>query len=341
MNSPMILSRSWTLLPAMLILTGTFALYADEVTLDNGQKMLGRVSKLDDLDLYWSVHFADSSIPIRWKNVTELVTTAPIRIELRDGRAFFGNLKMTADGSVLIFSEKGDVPPVKTTRDELFVLEERKGVLDGELGISGTGSTGNLDTASVRLYWDFIFKWEATDLQIKGDANFDSTDNVSTNRSIYAQIRYDWRFGDPAFLFSSLEETHDHFNDVQSRTVTTVGVGTYLYNVPRFILRADLGATYTVSRLQIGEDSETPGFRPSISLRVKLPFDLRLKDSVTFYGNLKNSEDWQARNELMVSREVFKGFHLNGGLTSTWDHGAAPGVPRRDDTYYFGLGYEF
>jgi hypothetical protein len=96
-----------------------------------------------------------------------------------------------------------------------------------------------------------------------------------------------------------------------------------------------------VSRLEVGEDTETPGFRPSISLRVKLPLDLRIKDSVTFYGNLRNSEDWQARNELMVSREVFKGFHLNGGLTSTWDHGAAPGVARRDDTYYFGVGYEF
>jgi len=171
------------------------------------------------------------------------------------------------------------------------------------------------------------------DLQFKGDANYDSTNAETTNRSAYAQLRYDWRFGDPAFLFASLEENHDLLGDVQSRTVATSGIGTYLYNVPAFILRADAGFTYTVSRLQVGEDSETPGYRPPINLRWKLLFDLRLKESVTFYGNLRETADWQARNELMISREVFKGFHLNGGLTSTWDHGAAPGIPRRDDTY--------
>jgi len=332
-------ARWW--LPVLLFLSGASAVYADEVTLDNGQVLLGRVSKLDDLDLYLSVHFADSSIPIRWTKVVGLVTTSPIRIELRDGRAYFANLRMTADDTVLIIHPLGDVPPIKTTRDQIFALEERKGVLDGEVGISGTGSTGNLETASVRIYWDFYFRWETMDFQIKGDANFDSTDGETTNRNFYGQIRYDWRFGDPAFLFSSLEESNDQFADVQSRSVATVGVGTYLVNVPSFILRTDVGVTYTVSRLKVGEDSETPGYRPSLSLRWKLPFDLRIKDSFTFYGNFKETADWQARNELMVSREVFKGFHLNGGLTTTWDHGAIPGISRRDDTYFFGIGYEF
>ena len=333
--------RSWWMLPAMLVFTGTCALYADEVTLDDGQKLRGRVSKFDDLDLYLSVHFADASIPVRWSNVVGLVTTAPIRIELRDGRAFFANMRMDADGTVLIIHEKGDIAPIKTTRDQIFALEERKGVLDGEMGISGTGSSGNLDAASIRLYWDFFFRWDTMDLQIKGDSNFDYTDGETTNRNFYGQIRYDWRFGDPAFLFSSFEETHDYFADVQSRSVVTVGVGTYLLNTPNFMLRTDVGATYTVSRLRVGEDSDTPGYRPSVSLRWKLPFDLRIKDSFTFYGNFRESSDWQSRNELMVSREVFKGFHLNGGLTSTWDHGATPGVARHDDTYFFGVGYEF
>jgi len=83
--------------------------------------------------------------------------------------------------------------------------------------------------------------------------------------------------------------------------------------------RRTWGATEAVSRREICEVAETPDFRPSIRLRVK--------DSVTFYGNLKDSKDWQAPNGLLVSLEIFKGFHLNGGLTSTWYHGAAPGIP--------------
>jgi len=43
----------------------------------------------------------------------------------------------------------------------------------------------------------------------------------------------------------------------------------------------------------------------------------------------------------MISREVFRGFHLTGGLTSVWDNGVVAGVKKRDDTYYFGVGYEF
>jgi len=335
----MIGGRLWWSLPALLFISGPFV-RADEVTLDNGQKLIGRISKLDDLDLYLSVHFADANIPIRWKNVVTLESTAPIRIELRDGKAYFANIKMNQDDSVLIL-EPGSQTPIETTRDQIYALEERKGALDGELGFSGTGSDGNAKAQSLRLYWDLYYRWATMDLQFKGEATYDSTAGDTTGRSLYAQIRYDWRFGDPAFLFAAVEEHTDKFADIESRLVSTIGIGTYLLNYPTFVFRTDVGFTYTVSRLQIGDDSETPGYRASASLHWKLPFDLRLKDYATFYGNFKDSADWQARNEIMLSREVFKGFHLNGGLTTTWDNGAAPGVHRRDDTYYFGVGYEF
>jgi putative salt-induced outer membrane protein YdiY len=153
--------------------------------------------------------------------------------------------------------------------------------------------------------------------------------------------RYDYRFGDPGFAFASVEQDHDYFGDILSRTVGTIGAGTYLANTSRLVLKTDLGISYTFSRLKIGEDSSTLGYRPSIYLQWKLPLDIRVKDTVTFYGNISKSSDWQARNELMFSREVFKGFQVNGGLTTTWDHGAADGVHARNDTYYFGIGYEF
>jgi putative salt-induced outer membrane protein YdiY len=329
----------WWTLPVLLLCSASL-LHADEVTLDNGQKLLGRISKFEDPDLFLSVHFADSNIPIRWKNIVSLETSAPIRIELRNGKAYFANIRMNEEGIVLIV-EPGAEAPFETTRDAIYAMEERKGVLDGEVGLSGTGSTGSLDTQSFRLYWDLFFQWEETDFQIKGDATFDTADGATTGRTAYGQVRYDWRFGDPAFLFGSTEANHDLFGDIKVRSITTVGLGTYLFNSQTFLIRADVGLTYTVSRLYAGEDSETPGYRPSLRFQWKLPLDLRVKDYLTFYGNFKDESDWQARNELSVSREVFKGFHLNGGLTSTWDHGAAPGVHRRDDTYYFGIGYEF
>jgi len=328
----------WWSLPALLILSGGL-LHADEVTLDNGQTLKGRIYKYNDPDLLLSVHFADSSIPIRWANILSLETTAPIRVELRDGRGFFTNIIMHADGSVRL-QEPGAEVPIETTRDQIFTMEERKGKLDGELGVSGTGSAGNLKAQSIRLYWDLYYRWETQDLQIKGDATYDSTDGETTGRSFYGQIRYDYRF-DPYFLFASVEESNDEFADVNARFVSTVGTGTYLYNSPTFILRADVGLTYTVSRLQVGDDSETVGYRPSLTLQWKLPYDIRIKDSATFYGNFTDSTDWQARNEVMISREVFRGFHLNGGLTSVWDNGVVAGVKKRDDTYYFGVGYEF
>lgn len=324
----------------LICLWGAIALHADEVTLDNGQKMIGRITKSDDLDLYLSVHFADASIPIRWKNIVALQTSSPVRVQLRDGRSFFANIQLREDGSITL-QEDGVPVPVQTTRSDLYYLEERKGALDGEVGLSGTGSAGNSKTLSVRLYWDLYFRWKTQSLQFKGDSSLDSSDGVTTDRNVYAQVRYDYLFGDPAFLFGSLEENNDRFADIESRTIATVGVGTFIANTQEFVLKADIGFTYTISRLEVGGDSDTPGYRPSIFLLWKLPLDLRVKDTVTFYGNFDQSSDWQARNELLISREVFKGFHLNGGLTSTWDHGAAPGFKQRDDTYFFGIGYEF
>jgi putative salt-induced outer membrane protein YdiY len=338
LRRPMRNGPFWWSLPALLLLSGGL-LHADEVTLDNGQTLKGRIYKFYDPDLFLSVHFADSSIPIRWNNVISLETTAPIRVELRDGRAFFANITMHGDGSVRL-QEQGSEVPIETTRDQIFTMEERKGKLDGEVGISGTGSAGNTQAQSLRVYWDIYFRWETQDLQIKGEGAFDSTNGDTTGRSLYAQVRYDYRF-DPFFVFASVEENIDRFADIESRFVSTVGTGTYLFNSPIFYVRADVGLTYTVSRLKVGEDSETPGYRPSLSLQWKLPWDIRLKDYATFYGNLDDRHDWQARNEVMLSREVFRGFHVNGGLTSVWDNGVVPGVSKRDDTYYFGIGYEF
>jgi putative salt-induced outer membrane protein YdiY len=328
----------WWSLPALLILSAGF-LRADEVTLDNGQTLKGRIYKFYDPDLYLSVHFADSSIPIRWNNILSLETTAPIRVELRDGRAFFANIVMHADGTVRL-QEPGSEVPIETTRDQIFTMEERKGKLDGEVGISGTGSAGNTQAQSLRVYWDIYFRWETQDLQIKGEGTFDSSEGDTTGSGLYAQVRYDYRF-DPFFVFASVEESIDRFADIESRFVSTVGTGTYLFNNPVFFVRTDVGLTYTVSRLKEGQDSNTPGYRPSLSFQWKLPWDIRVKDYATFYGNFDDRHDWQARNEISISREVFRGFHVNGGLTSVWDNGVVAGVAKRDDTYYFGIGYEF
>ena len=65
------------------------------------------------------------------------------------------------------------------------------------------------------------------------------------------------------------------------------------------------------------------------------------KDVFTIYPNFEESQDFQIRNEAMLTNTLGGGWSILGGVITEYDRTPAVGIVRHDDTYFVGLGYTF
>ena len=176
----------------LVVCAGAFAAKkTDVIEFGDGSRLVGEFKGLDRGKASFKTDATDT-ITIDWADVTRLITKKEIRVDLRDGRRYFGALgKSTQDGSLSINTGVGAIAlPV----DEAVALEPVDSTIldridfDISLGYSFAKSTGveELNFASTLRYDTELV---SRDLSLSSqttssDSEPDSTRNVAGYRSI-------------------------------------------------------------------------------------------------------------------------------------------------------------
>src|SRR5215469_5752971 len=87
------------LLPLMLA-SCSIALFADQITMKNGDRFTGAVIKLDGKNLVFKSDYA-GNITVPWDAVAAISSTMPLSITLQDGQLVVGQVT-TADNKLVI-----------------------------------------------------------------------------------------------------------------------------------------------------------------------------------------------------------------------------------------------
>src|SRR5882757_4699936 len=89
--------------------------FADQLTLKNGDRLSGTIVKSDDdaKTLLIKTDLA-GDVSIKWEVVTAIVSSQPLHITLSDGRVIVGRVT-TTDGTLEIATDGGPVPAAHDT----------------------------------------------------------------------------------------------------------------------------------------------------------------------------------------------------------------------------------
>lgn len=94
---------------------------ADEIALQNGDRLSGTIVKSDEKELVLNTDYADT-VTIKWAAVQTLSSSTPLHLQMKDGRTVTGNVTGQG-GSWVVREANGETVPVSKAEVALIRSE--------------------------------------------------------------------------------------------------------------------------------------------------------------------------------------------------------------------------
>ena len=237
-----------------------FCALADQVTLSNGDRLTGKIQKLDGDKLTLVTDMA-GPVVIPWKNVGAIMSAQPLYILLKDGRVLSGALVNTREGfrveknDARFNIKRDDIVALRSYQEQLRwqVSEERKQaphLLDPWAGFVDAGISathGNSDVTTVSLGMNATRTTAHDKLAMTFNSLY-SRNSTEDPGSITADlrrggIRYERNISPKRFGFVSLDAESDAIQQLSLRAVGGAGFGDHWIKTPRTTFDVFGGAT--------------------------------------------------------------------------------------------------
>ena len=311
----------------------------DEVKLKNGDRLSGKVVGLAGGKL--SMVTAETGpVKLDWTQIVSIKTDAPIKLKLATGEWLEGKVSPGAEGKIKVESA-GTVAPVEVEYPKVMTINEPPVAWHGKVSAAAKATDGNTHTKSFLIAGEASRETGLDVLSAKAIFRYGQTGSVLTERNSYGIGKYQYKFTPTFYGYASEELMSDTFKDLSLESITSIGVGYVFVKEALIDFSAEAGAAYFSNNFNVANDESHMGARVATFLRVALPLGFEFKDNFTIYPNFKNSQDFQLRNEATLGTALGSGWDLLGGVITEYDRTPTPGLNRRDDTFFIGLGYTF
>jgi putative salt-induced outer membrane protein YdiY len=316
------------------------SVFADQVTLKNGDRLTGSIVTSDAKTLVLKTDYA-AEVTIKWDFVHEIKSSEPLYVGTKAGQVMVGRVTTSDDKFVVATKESGSVTVARADVTSLRnAAEEKKaqaalerlrhprlsdlwsGYLDAGLGlVRGNSANSNLTFGlnAVRATSRDKITYYTTAAFARSTVNGVT---ATTAQSIAGGIRYDLNLSDRSFAFGTLDLFNDRFQDLDLRTVLGAGGGLHAIKNGHTSLDLLAGATFdresftTLNRssgeLLLGE-TYTRKFLASTAFNEGLFFYPNLTSTGQFRGTfnaalvtkLSKSLSWQTSfNDYYLSNPV-------------------------------------
>jgi hypothetical protein len=313
--------------------------FGDEVKLTNGDRITGKVVALAGGKLVLETPHA-GVLKIDWAQVAFLSTEGKHKVRMATGEEVEG--KLTGQDGKLKVASEGAAAPIEIEWAKVTHLNKPPTAWKGSLSLAARSTDGNTHTVSGLATADLLRATEVDEFVIRAIYRYGEREGELQERNAYGLGKYSYRFSERFYGFASVELLSDEFKDLKLQTVVAVGAGYDVLRESWIDLSAELGLAYIDNNFdEVQEDEGHAGARVSARLRLDLPLGFQFKDLFTIYPNFEESQDFQIRNEALLSNPLGGGWSVIGGVITEYDRAPALGIRRHDDTYFLGLGYTF
>lgn len=238
-------------------------LFADQITLENGDRLTGTIEKSDAKTLVIKTESA-GEVTVQWAAIDSITSTQPLHVGLSGGQMVVGPVTTTSDGKIEISTEATGV--VTTSKDAIVVIrsDSEEAVYDAAMerlqhphlsdywsGMLDTGlslTRGNSATLSYTLSGKAIRQTDRDKITAYTTIVYGRNDNTSPSQTIAHQIqggvRGDINIGARMFAFASTDFNSNQLQHLDLQNVIAGGIGYHLIKTKNTTFDVFGGAGY-------------------------------------------------------------------------------------------------
>lgn len=327
-----------------LLIAAANVVQADEVLLANGDRISGKLVRLEGGKLVLSTDFA-GEITIQADKVSRLVTDAPVTAAFQDGTRGKGTF-FYQEGSA------GETTPEDGGEAKRIDLAEIKNIyvkpkppvrIKSRASAGISNDRGNTETDNYHLGAELVARTEKQRFTIGGEYNREEADSTKTADDWKGYGKYDYFIQPKWFLYGSSLFEHDEFADLNLRTTLGAGAGHQFFESDELNLSLSAGVAYIFADYDKADDDDFPGGQWLIQYDQYF-FNKRLQlfHSNNGYISLENSNDWQISTSQGLRIPLIKGFVSTFQYNYDYNHRPSPDAKSKwDSKFMVLLGYEF
>ena len=327
-----------------LVIAFSHLAIADEVLLENGDKITGKLERLEKGNIVFNTDYA-GEITIRAEKVVHITTAEPMVTTLGDGTIRKGSSfyrdTPTADTRLEVKKTAGDI---NITEVKSIYSKPRPRVrITTRANFGITNERGNADTDQYRIDVKFIARTEKQRFTIGGELNREKANSELTVANWKGYGKYDYFIKPKWFLYASSLFENDGFADLDLRTTLGAGGGHQFFESDELNLSASAGVAYINENFIVAEDKDFPGAQWLIRYdQYFFKKSVQLFHSNNGYISFDDTSSWLINTRQGLRFPLFKGFVAT--LQYNYDYNNKPSpdaISKWDSSLVFLLGYQF
>lgn len=323
-----------------LCLSGfSMTVQADQVIMNNGDIITGKVTRIADGKVWVKPSYADE-FGVVSAEVETLDAELLFEIELAGHEKVKGQFQLSPEGQQQLVVD-GVTQPVVLADVTQALTPAPYYRRTSHAEISATFNSGNTDSQNTLVYGDTRIK--LGDHRHYADISFrrDETDGVKTKEQDLFNYNYNWLFNKPWFMGGSFTYERDPIKDLDHRYTAGLLIGRDIFDDADRFLSINFGAGYS--------DQEQAGITDSGAVGLwKLFYTQGLVDGkISIYHDHNITYQFYAENDLIFKSntglryDILKDIYLTTSLRYDYETEPAAGASKDDLTFGIGLGASF
>jgi Protein of unknown function, DUF481 len=243
--------RHMSLLVLVLIVGGALNLWADEVLLKNGDRLTGKVQRVEGKLTVSGTLAGD--VTVNMSDVQTFSTDAPVELRLKDGTTMKQRV-LAAEPGYILTERSGLLAPQK------FALVEVVGInvpvepvrWHGSASLGFSLTTGNSETENFALAISLLRRSEID--RITFDAAYlygrqsdpDTDEDFTSTDRWFAELKYDYFFTKKVYGYAAARVEQDYVAELDLRLLAGAGAGYQWIETADFNFRTEAGGSLVV-----------------------------------------------------------------------------------------------
>jgi putative salt-induced outer membrane protein YdiY len=340
MNS---LLKRYAFLTAILFFICTFIIErssADEIILKNGDRLTGKVTKMENGTLILETEYS-KPIEIKKDKVGTIRVDAPVDLHLPDGEILKGSIQKTEEDRLIVQPGEG--------RGVVLVEWNKLSAINptpvppsrwkGNVNLGAGLQSGNTDRKNASLGAEAERRTDLDRFTLGFLYNYAEEEDEVSARNTYGAAKYDYFFTRKFYGYLSVEMLHDKFKNLNLRTVVGPGVGYQVWDDKVKSLSFEAGLSYFSEDRMEGDDKDWLTARLSSSFQYYFTEHMYFRDHVIIYPSLEQGGEFQLRNEASLIAKLNSYWSLN--LKNIYEHDSDPAKDVQGDDWQWILGIQY
>lgn len=346
------------------------AAFADQITLKNGDHLTGTVVKSDGKTLVLHTEFA-GDVTLQFAAITQITTDKPLHVALKDGKTVVGPIT-TSDGKIEVAvggapieTPKENVVAIRNDADQLaYEKALHPSLLEGWNGGANVGfslTRGNSQTENLSLAFNAARATKTDKLSFYTTAVYGTNQLATPSTTANTEaggIRYDRNLNPRAFAFVAADFSSNALQDLNLRSVGSLGLGYHAIKNDRTTLDFLAGGNFTdenyTQYITVAAVGTTPAYSYSTKLihnfgaltlgeelTHKLGKTSVLTEKLYFYPDLTQTGEYRGTFDLGLVTKINKWLGWQSAVSDIYVTDPPEGAKQNDIVITTGLNVTF